>query len=204
IGWIVASIAVGQWLLLNHTPVGTDEVVKAAQDAGRADAFRLSAILGVVMGIYCFFLPRTPPAKSKESVATFKAIGEFTRNPLLMLFILAIPVSCIHQFYFVNTAPFLASYQAQAEGFVTFVNRIVGVGGGGLMTVGQMSEIVVLALIPFFARRLSRKSLLAIGLFAYAARMAIFAYADSIAAATGLSPVAILIPGIAMHGLCFG
>ena len=39
------------------------------------------------------------------------------------------------------------------------------------MTIGQMAELGVLALIPFFAKTTSRKTFLAIGLLAYAARM---------------------------------
>ena len=61
VGWIVVGIAIGQWLRLNHTPAGVSvEAVKAAQFAGMADAFRLSALLGIGMGVYCFFLPSTP------------------------------------------------------------------------------------------------------------------------------------------------
>ena len=64
------------------------------------------------------------------------------------------------------------------------------------MTIGQMSEILVLALVvPFLAQRVSRKSLLALGLLAYAGRMALFAYTDSL--------TTVLI-GVALHGFCFG
>ena len=31
-----------------------------------ADAFRLSAILGIAMGVYCFTLPHTPPMRGKQ------------------------------------------------------------------------------------------------------------------------------------------
>src|SRR5438477_11697436 len=64
IGWIFAGIAVGQWLLWTHTPIGSDAEIELAQNAGRADAFRLSAVLGIAMGLYCFTLPKTPPAKN--------------------------------------------------------------------------------------------------------------------------------------------
>ena len=69
------------------------------------------------------------------------------------------------------------------------------------MTVGQMSEIAVLALIPLFAAKVARKSFLALGLIAYGLRMAIFAYADVIPESVR---VPALIFGIALHGLCFG
>ncbi len=200
IGWIVAGIAIGQWLLLHHSPADvTGDALKAMQDAGRADAFRLSAILGAILGFYSLTLPHTPPAKhAREANATFAAIREVGRQPLITLFLLAIPISIIHQFYFVHTSEFLSIMQRQSEeaqSAETWFNNILGVGGGGLMTIGQMAEIFVLALIPVFAKSVSRKSLLGIGICAYAARMALFAYTDSIW---------LILLGVALHGLCFG
>jgi nucleoside transporter len=208
VGWIVAGIAVGQWLLLNHTPAdATQEAVGAAQNAGRADAFKLSAVLGVVMGVYCFMLPHTPPAKSsKNENATFEAIREVAKSPLNILFLLALPVSIIHQFYFVHAAGYLSEIQNNAGGsaLADGINNILGVGGGGLMTIGQMTEILVLALMAVVSKKLGRKALLAIGLTAYALRMLIFAYLQQAADATGISPVVLAIAGISLHGLCFG
>ena len=192
IGWIAAGIAVGQWLLLRYTPAAAD-LVEAAQNAGRADAFRLSALLGIPMGLFCFTLPHTPPTKNaKKASAIGEALSEVRHQPLITLFLLAVPISCIHQFYFVFTADFLSKYGRDTA---NAINKIFGVGGGGLMTIGQMSEIAVLGLIPLVAKKLSRKSLLAIGIVAYALRMAIFAYADSLS---------LVLFGVALHGLCFG
>jgi nucleoside transporter len=200
IGWIAAGIGVGQWLAHAHTPAGAGPAaIAAAQDAGRAAAFQLSAALGVLMGLYCLTLPHTPPARDAERPnATLEALGEIRRQPLLTLFLLVVPVSCIHQFYFVHTSSFLAELQRTsdaADSFAQGINRLLGVGGGGLMTIGQMTEIAVLAAIPLAAGRLSRKTLLATGLAAYATRMALFAYAESMPA---------LLLGVALHGLCFG
>ena len=194
IGWIVAGIAIGHWLLNNHTPAGaSDDVIQAAQDAGRADAFRLSAIIGAVLGLYSFTLPHTPPSREvQESNATIKALIEVRRQPLVTLFLLAIPISCIHQFYFVYTSDFLSKYGRDTA---AQINRVLGVGGGGLMTIGQVSEIFVLAIIPLVAKQTSRKSLLAIGCTAYATRMALFAYTDTLPS---------VLAGVALHGLCFG
>jgi nucleoside transporter len=200
VGWIAVGLGIGQWLLYRHTPTGelaTEEVVKAAQLAGMSDAFRISAILGAVMGVFCFVLPHTPPNPGEQKSATLEALGEARRQPLLTLFLLGVPVSCIHQFYFVHTAGFLGTYQLKAA---DTINRIFGVGGGGLMTIGQMSEIAVLALIPVVAKQVSRRSLLAVGLAAYALRMALFAYVDVIP----VPPILTLIVGVALHGFCFG
>jgi len=50
IGWIVAGILVGQWLHLNYSPAGlTGAALEAEWNKGRADAFTLSAILGLLL-----------------------------------------------------------------------------------------------------------------------------------------------------------
>jgi nucleoside transporter len=226
IGWIVVGIAVGQWLAASHTPRGpeaiaaaaaklqlpagtpAETVVATAQNAGRADAFRFSAILGILMGVFCLMLPKTPPARFSgggatgegglRKNATLEALGEIKRQPLLTLFLLAVPISMIHQFYFVHTSGFLTELQVReeaAQSFAKAINKILGLGGGGLMTVGQMTEILVLALIPFFAKKVSRKTLLAVGIVAYGLRMALFAYT------TSMLPILV---GVALHGFCFG
>jgi nucleoside transporter len=201
IGWIAVGIGVGQWLLHHHTPAGVDAAtIEAAQAAGRADAFRLSAVLGVLMGLYCFTLPDTPPARSVERNAFTEAFRAALEQPLLLLFLVSIPVSCIHQFYFVHTSGFLSAYQTGAATMVDSINSVFGVGGGGLMTIGQMTEIAVLGLIPLVAHRVSRKALLLTGLLAYALRMALFAYVTDLP----LPPVATLILGVSMHGFAFG
>jgi nucleoside transporter len=200
VGWIAVGILVGQILLRHHTPEGASAAeVEAAQNAGRAVAFKISAILGAVMGAYCLTLPHTPPSpKPRQASAVSEALAEIKLQPLLLLFAIAVPVSMIHQFHFVHTAGFLSKLQGNpaADGFVQWVNGILGVGGGGLMTIGQMSEIAVLAAMPVLAAALSRKSLLLIGLAAYALRMAIFAHAGDSAP--------LVMAGLALHGLCFG
>ncbi len=200
IGWIVVGILVGQILLRQHTPEGKSPAeVEAAQNAGRAVAFHISAILGVVMGFFCLTLPHTPPStKPKQASAVGEALAEIKVQPLLLLFAIAIPISMVHQFHFVHTAGFLSKLQGNpaADGFVQWVNSILGVGGGGLMTIGQMSEILVLAAMPVLATKLSRKTLLLTGIAAYALRMAIFAYVPD--------NVPLVMAGLALHGLCFG
>ena len=180
--------------------IGRD-IQGAAQAAGMADAFKLSGMLGIVMGVFCFLLPATPPAKEEKKSAIGGALSAIKHQPLLTLFLIAVPISCIHQFYFVHTAPFLGQFQNQAEGFINVVNKIVGVGGGGLMTIGQMAEIGVLALIPLFAKRFSRKALLCAGIVAYTLRMFLFSYGPGFPEALQLPAI---ILGIALHGMCFG
>ena len=209
IGWIVAGILMGHWLRLHYSPAGLiGAALRAEWNKGRADAFTLSAALGVLLGLFSFTLPHTPPRRDAVQTNAFaEALGFFFKQPLLLLFVLAIPMSCVHQFYFVHASSYLSRFQsAVASGEVIanpttgdqiagFFNSILGVGGGGLMTIGQMSEIAVLALVTVLAKKMSRKMLLGLGLAAYATRMALFAYTDSL-------PFALL--GVALHGFCFG
>ena len=69
------------------------------------------------------------------------------------------------------------------------------------MALGQGSEIFVLAAITVLAKKISRKTFLAIGLVAYGLRMLVFANVEAIPAAV---QVPTLLLGILMHGLCFG
>jgi len=178
------------------------EALRKVQVAGMADAFRLSGIMGIIMGLFCFVLPHTPPSKEQKSYAAGAAFKEILHNPrLIALFSFSLVVSCIHQFYFVHASSYLGTQQSKAA---DTINSIFGVGGGGLMTIGQMSEILVLAGIPMVAKTLSRKSLLATGLVAYALRMFLFAYAAPISTAIGVPMVTILMAGVALHGFCFG
>ena len=221
LGWIAAGIAVGQILLRMHTPAEASiEVVTAAQNAGRAVAFQISAVLGVVMAFYCLTLPHTPPTKSAAKTSTWmEGLKEIRKQPLVMLFLIAVRlpvipisgiiswcgmtpsrISMIHQFYFVFTSGFVTDIQnnANSEGANTFalsVNQVLGVGGGGLMTIGQMTELLVLAAMPILAKSASRKQLLMVGIAAYAARMALFAF---------LPTLPFVLLGVALHGLCFG
>jgi nucleoside transporter len=203
IGWIAVGIGIGQWLLHRHTPAGADDLVLTAQRAGMVDSFNLSAILSLAMGVYCFTLPHTPPQKGTQAFAPFAAIEALKSRRLWALFLIAFPVACIHQFYFVHTSDYLAGLQTQwknagsdvSQKMSAWINQVLGVGGGGVMTIGQMGEIVVLALMPVFARMFTRKTLLMVGMLAYILRFYVFAYHPT--------PEAVL-PALALHGVCFG
>jgi nucleoside transporter len=197
VGWIAVGIGVGHWLRIMHTPAGVPPAeVLRAQAQGMGDAFKLSAILGWALGVWCFTLPKTPPKPGQKKFAPFQALAEIRKMPLLALFLISFPMSCVHQFYFVRTAGFLATLQSSATASIDkFFAAVFGVGGGGLMTIGQIAELAVLAFMPILAKKLSRKMLLTVGVLAYTVRFGVFAYLPFTAA---------VVPALALHGLCFG
>jgi nucleoside transporter len=187
-GWIAAGIAIGHWLLFK---AGTD---KAQQFAFMADAMKLSAILGVALGLYSFTLPATPPAPGRQKFAPAEALKEICRQPLLTLFLLSFVVAALHAFFFARAAEYLTAGRLDVPPD-SWINKVFGVGGAGLMTVGQISELIVLACMPLVIPRVNRKILFAIGLTAYALRFFAFAY---------LPYTWAVIPALALHGIVFG
>lgn len=185
VGWITVGIGIGQWLLFR---AGTDKTLQVEM---MRDAFRLSAILGVVQAVYALTLPKTPPKRAAKSYAPVAALRQIGRQPLLTIFLLSIPIAAAHQFFFVRTSQYLRQLDLKAP----IVDKIFGVGGAGIMTIGQISEVVMLSLMPILVKRVPRKVLLSVGLLAYTARFLVFAY---------LPYAWALLPALALHGVVFG
>lgn len=171
IGWIVAGLLVGQ-LGFSDQPV----------------IFRLAAVAALLLGLYSFTLPYTPaPAKGKPlSVRDLLCLDalEMLKDRNYFIFAVSSLLICIPlAVYYSFTSPFL--------GAVGFENV------GSVMTIGQMSEIFFMLLIPFFFRHLGIKYMLLVGMLAWTARYFLFAFG-----APGEIAWFMYI-GIALHGVCY-
>jgi MFS family permease len=67
----------------------------------------------------------------------------------------------------------------------------------GKQTIGQMSEVLFMLLIPIFLLRFGMKATLLLGMAAWACRYLLFAYGNAHALSF------MLITGIALHGVCY-
>jgi MFS family permease len=106
------------------------------------------------------------------------------KSPSFAIFAIGSFLVCIPlAFYYAWTNPFL--------------NEIGVVNAAGKQTMGQMSEIFFMLVMPVFFVRLGIKKLLIIGMAAWAARYFLFAYGNS-------GPLVwMLYLGIILHGVCY-
>jgi nucleoside transporter len=170
IGWIVAGLSIGT-LGLEAT----------------ATPMRIAAAGSVVLGMFCFLLPHTPP-QTRGRVTMRDVIGldalRLLRERSFAVFVLGSFLVCIPlQFYYAFANLFLNELQVS--------------NAAGKMTLGQMSEIFFMLVMPWFFRRLGVKYMLLVGMAAWTARYALFAYGDNGAL------VWMLYSGILLHGICY-
>lgn len=174
IGWIVAGLIIA-WLAWEQKKTLTS-------------TFQLSAIVSVVLGIFSFTLPDTPPAKAGSKTSFREIIGldaiGLLKDKNFLIFFLASLLICIP----------LAFYYQETN---IFLNELNVKGAAGKMTLGQMSETLFLFLMPLFFVRLGVKKMLLIGMAAWAIRYLFFAFGD-----TG-SGMWMLYAGIILHGICY-
>ena len=79
----------------------------------------------------------------------------------------------------------------------TYLSNVGFTQAASTMTIGQMSEIFFMLLIPFFFRKLGVKWMILIGMLAWVLRYLLFAYgADE-------QVIWMILFGIALHGICY-
>ena len=171
IGWIVAGLFIGT-LGLEAT----------------ATPMRIAAAGSLGLGLFCLALPHTPPAKVALRVTVRDVLGldalRLLRDSSFAVFVLGSFLICIPlQFYYTFANPFL--------------NELGVSNAAGKMTLGQMSEIGFMLVMPWFFRRLGVKYMLLVGMAAWAGRYLLFAAGDNGAM------VWALYSGILLHGICY-
>jgi nucleoside transporter len=190
IAWIVVSWAFPmiwlqtdlqfQWL----PPFFKGDVVPMAP--GRMiDSFKISGILSIAYGVFCWtLLPHTPPRKNAtEKWAFAKAFGLVRHRSFAVLLVIALPISIVHFFYFMQTSKFLA-FRGLSDAYIMPV-----------MSIGQFAEIAVIALLGKALTRFGFRTVITIGAFAYALRYYVFSTTDA--------PLSLIIAAQALHGFCF-
>ncbi|WP_445491692.1 MFS transporter [Niallia sp. 03133] len=170
ISFIAAGMLIGQLGLSNSTVI-----------------FKISAVASITLGIYSFTLPHTPaPAKGRS----------FSFRDLLFLDAFALLKDKNYLVFLIGTTlMFIVGtfYNSFASVFLNKGFQNVA----SVMTIGQMSEVLFMVLMPFFFIRLGIKYMLLFGMIAWILRCLLFGLGapDMVAA--------FMITAIALHGICY-
>jgi nucleoside transporter len=181
IGWIIAGLLISyvyHWDSAGGISAGLLKYT-----------FLMAGIGSLVLGLFSFTLPATPPKVSaNEKVKISEILGldalKLLKDKNFAIFFVSSILICIPlAFYYQNANPFLSN---------------IGLDNPtGKMTIGQMSEVLFLLLLPVFFTRFGFKKTILVGMLAWAVRYALFAFGN----ASDLSFM--LIIGIALHGVCY-
>jgi nucleoside transporter len=171
IGWIVAGLIVGS--------LGVEAT---------ALPLRLAAACSALLGVFSFALPHTPPRSLGRKVTVRDVLGldalTLMRDRSFAVFVVGSLLICIP----------LAFYYGFAN---LFLNEQGVANAAGKMTLGQVSEVFFMLVMPFFFVRLGVKKMLLVGMAAWAARYLLFALGNP-------GPlVSMFYLGILLHGVCY-
>jgi nucleoside transporter len=181
IGWIVAGLAISFVFFWDSA-----ENVRAGL---MKNTFLLASVTSLVLGIFSFTLPKTPPTVIKGSKVKISEILGLDALKLLkdknfLIFFIASILICIPlAFYYQYANPFLSD--------IGMTNPTAK------MSLGQFFEIFFLLMLPFFFKKFGFKITILAGMLAWSIRYALFAYGN----AGDLTFM--LIIGIILHGICY-
>lgn len=181
IGWILAGLSISFLFHWDSAEAITQGLLK--------NTFILAGIAALILGIFSFSLPKTPPKVANTDkvkigdLLGFDALRLLKDRNFAIFFVSSILICIPLAFYYQNAHPFLTDVGMENP--------------TGKMAIGQVSEALFLLLIPVFFVRFGFKVTILVGMFAWAVRYALFAYGN----ANDLSFM--LIIGIALHGICY-
>ncbi len=180
IGWIVAGLAISYIFRWDA----------AASEGALKNTFLMSGVASLVLGVFSFVLPKTPPVKldagekpSFASIIGLDAIKLLKDKNFLIFFISSVLICIPLAFYYSNANLFLTEIGLENP--------------TGKMTIGQASEVLFLLALPIFFTKFGFKKTILVGMLAWVIRYLLFAYGNA-----GELSFMLLI-GIALHGICY-
>ena len=169
VAWIMVTNLVGWWNVGDQVTI-----------------FQIAMYVSLLLGLLSFILPNTPP-RATGSMSFKQIIGAdafvlFKDRSFVIFFISSVAICIPLSFYYAFANPSLRD-----SGMLFVENK---------MSLGQISEVVFMLLIPLAFSRLGVKSMLAVGLMAWIVRFLCFGYGNA-------STEWILYIAILLHGVCF-
>ncbi|MCC6491477.1 MAG: MFS transporter [Pirellulales bacterium] len=180
-GWIAGGVFVG-WIW----PETFGEVIEAT-----AVPMEIAMAGGLVTAAFCLFLPHTPPANRRPAAGpggiSLKETLELVRQSrFLVLIAIAVAAHAPSQFYY-------------AYGNV-YLNWLGMSHSAAKLTLGQITEVAMMFLLPLVLERISVKAAIVAGMSVWTVRFWMFAQA---AGAEGVSQSGLAYAAIISHGVAF-
>ena len=174
VGWIIAGLIIG------YLGWESKELLE--------NTFYVTALASLILGLFSFSLPNTPPKADKGDYSISKILGldalSLLKDKKYLIFFISSILICIP----------LAFYYQHAN---QFLNEIGMPKAAAVMTLGQISEALFILLLPIFLKRYGIKTTLIVGMAAWVLRYLLFAYGD-VGQGTWM-----LILGVILHGICY-
>jgi nucleoside transporter len=196
IGWIAAGGLLTFWFLFVQ-PFGVDnfdqilEKFSVEEQAAQIQhylsiesmIYTLAGIVSMIMGVYCFTLPHTPPSRDAGNPLAFVEALKLFKDPNFAFFmLLGFVVSTELMFYYIPTPGFLETMIP--SDWVPFCT-----------TLAQIGELVtLLVILPYALPRLGIRKTIAIGIIAWPIRYAVFALGQ---------PTGLILFVLPLHGICY-
>jgi nucleoside transporter len=180
IGWIVAGVVIS-YVFAWDSPL-------AMAHGSLRNTFLMCAIASLLLGLYSFTLPPTPPLPAANGLRLgrfvgLEALGLLRQRNFLVFFVSSVLICIPLAFYYQNANQFLTE--------IRIANAT------GKQTLGQMSEVLFMLSIPALLRTFGMKMTLLLGMLAWVCRYVLFAFGNAHELAF------MLIIGIALHGACY-
>ncbi len=177
IGWIVAGWTLAGWRLAAKSLPGLFV---------QGDMLFLAGIFSLLMGVFSFALPHTPPRREAAKPWAFLEAFKMLKDKHFLIFtVIAFVVATELYFYYILTAPFLTSPKIGVSN--TWISLV--------MTIAQFAEILVMALLlPAILPKYGIKKTMTLGVLAWPLRYIIFVIG---------TPAWLVIASLSLHGFCY-
>jgi len=176
LGWIAAGLTISFVFKAEASPV----------------QFYLAGAVAFGVGLYSFFLPKTPPQAKGKTLHLGELYGAATlryfKKRSFAVFMFASLFAAVGMMpYWSLSSPFLNAAGIQRT--------------GAFLSIGQVAELFVLAFaLPVFIKRFGIKWTMIVGLLCWIARYVLFSAASCV---SGSSTMVMITAGIVIHGFCY-